>query len=85
MVLLDVRMNVVKVERSPRDSIVFFQRLGHTHDVRRVDRLRRDISAAERLDRARPLEREQLILFDHGRRKIVGTKDFITCPSESLT
>ena len=77
VVFLHVRMDVIEVERGLRNSVVLFQRLRHAHDVRRIDRLRRDVAAAERLDRARALEREQFVLLDDRRWQIVGVEHFI--------
>src|SRR5213594_326811 len=82
VVFLDRRMYVVEVERGLRNSVVLFQRLRHAPDVRSIDRLRRDVTAAERLDRARALEREQFVLLDDGRRQIVGVEHFIAREAE---
>src|SRR5438876_10312837 len=77
VVFLDRRMYVVEVERGLRNSVVLFQRLRHAPDVRSIDRLRRDVTAAERLDRAGALEREQFVLLDDRRRQIVGVEYFL--------
>src|SRR6266446_76708 len=82
VVFLDVGMDLVEVEGGLRDPVVFFQRLRHVHDVRRVDRLRRDVAAAERFDRARTLEGEQLVFLDDSRRQILGVENLVAREAE---
>src|SRR5439155_20241956 len=43
-----------------------------------------DVAAAERLDRGRPLEQEQLVLLDERRRQVVGGEQLVARDAEAL-
>src|SRR5712691_293512 len=84
VLVLDRHVDVIEVEGGPGDAVVLLHRLGHPPHVDRVDRLGRDVAAAQRLDRRGPLEQEELVLLDERRRQVLGGEQLVARDAEAL-
>ena len=63
---------------------MLLERLGRPPHVDRIDRLRRDVAAAQRLHGGGPLEQEELVLLDDRRGQILGGEELTPRDAETL-
>src|SRR5438876_4353206 len=84
VLVLDLHVHVIELERRARDTIMLFERLGRSPHVDGIDRLGREVAPAQRLHGRGSLQQEELVLLDDRRGQIVRGEERVARDAEAL-